>query len=268
MIQTTKQHTATYLKEEIHKCLKEYNIHMNQIYSNTTDIGTNVLELSTLLQEMENEYIEIEVVDKDAVGSNQIESHSSYVLSIGRCAAHTVQLAANDVIKTLESDIEKCRKIATRLQISVRSGCEEIGLPCLDVIKRWTSTFNMINKILSLREYIENFESLNNFDINWIFIQNFVNAFTPLANCYSKLQKEQYILGDFFRDWLTCELELEELVPLNIYASALLNAMKIRKEILFNQDAFVSAIFLDPRFNFRGTPFLSDACKQNAMVRM
>lgn len=263
MVQITKRHTAANLKEEILKCLKEYNIEMSQIYSNTTDNGANVLKVSRLLQEMQQENIDEEHVD-DAE-SNQIESNLESILSIVRCAAHTIQLAANDVIKTLTSEIEECRKIAKHLRTLVRSGTENIALPCLDVVTRWNSTYDMINKILSLKEYIENLDSLSIFDINWSFIQNFVTAFAPLAKCTIKLQTEQYILGDFFRDWLTCELELEKLV-LNIYASALLSAMRSRKEKLLKHDAFAGAIYLDPRFNFNGSPFLTIDLKQSAMV--
>ncbi|XP_036329682.1 uncharacterized protein LOC118741815 [Rhagoletis pomonella] len=265
MVQTTNRHTAANLKEEILKCLEEYNIRINQIYSYTTDNAASVLKLSRLLQGVHHDIIDNEMVDIDVAECNLVESNVASVFSVVRCVAHAIQLAADDVIKTLENDIEECRIIAKKVRTLVTSENDEIRLPCLDVITRWNSTYNMICEILSLKEFIENLDNYNSFDINWIFIQNFVMAFAPLAKCTLKLQKEQYILGDFLRDWLACELELEELASLNQYALALLNAMRNIKDILLKHDAFAAAIYLDPRYNINGTPFLTEDCKKRAM---
>lgn len=198
MIETTKRHTAENLKEEIIKCLTEYGISINQIYSSTTDNGANVVKMSKLLQEMQQDNIcNDEDIKTDFAESNNIQSQIASVFSVVRCAAHTIQLAAYDVLKTLEGDIKECRNIVKKLRTSVRSGSIEISLPCLDNVTRWNSTYDMINSILSIRDYIENVDSASHINVNWIFVQNFLAAFHPIAECTLKLQHEQYIIGDF-----------------------------------------------------------------------
>lgn len=92
MIQLNKRHTAQYLKDEVMKCLAEYNIDISQIYSNTTDNGANVVKVSKLLQELQDENLST----ADNVNSTyySFEYKISYVFSVVRCAAHTIQQAA------------------------------------------------------------------------------------------------------------------------------------------------------------------------------
>lgn len=66
-------------------------------------------------------------------------------------------------------------------------------------------------------------------------------------------------MGDFYRDWLSCEIDLEEMSREgNIYAEKLFTSVKSRKQSLLTNEAFTAAIYLDPRFNFLNTPFLSE----------
>ncbi|XP_036340612.1 uncharacterized protein LOC118749965 [Rhagoletis pomonella] len=220
--------------------------------------------MSKLLQEMQQDnFSNNEDIETDYAESNSIQSQIASVFSVVRCAAHTIQLAAYDVLKTIEGDIKECRNIVKKLRTSVRSGNVEISLPCLDNATRWNSTYDMINSIISIRDYIDNLSHIN---VNWIFVQNFLAAFHPIAKCTLKLQHEQYIIGDFFRDWLTCELELKKLVSTNSYAEALLNAMKKRKDTLMGNIAFIAAPYMDPRFNFDNRPLLSYDQKQAAVL--
>lgn len=83
---------------------------------------------------------------------------------------------------------------------------------------------------------------------------------------HSKTATRAIYYWRLFRDWLTCELELKKLVSTNLYAEALLNAMKKRKDTLMENNAFIAALYLDPRFNFNNTPLLSYDQKQAAVV--
>lgn len=55
MIQIKKRHTGEFLKTEIVKCLQEYNLDINQLYSSTTDNGANVLKASKMLRDLQDE---------------------------------------------------------------------------------------------------------------------------------------------------------------------------------------------------------------------
>lgn len=116
------------------------------------------------------------------------------------------------------------------------------------------------------KEHIDNLDDIVSIDFDWNFVQNFVNAFQHLADCKLKFQREQYILGDFYRDWLTCELELQDIKFTNCYAALLHEAMINRKEKLLEHDAFIAALYLDPRFNFEGSIMLSE--EQKAIARV
>ncbi|XP_037942459.1 uncharacterized protein LOC119675339, partial [Teleopsis dalmanni] len=101
-------------------------------------------------------------------------------------------------------------------------------------------------------------------DISWDFVVNFVTAFSPLAICTKHMQTEQYVIGDFYRDWLCCEIELEELVTKTPYASRLHESMQKKKQIFMDSDAFQAALYLDPRFNYENSTMLSENQKSTA----
>ncbi|XP_036327193.1 uncharacterized protein LOC118739793 [Rhagoletis pomonella] len=175
MIETTKRHTAASLKEEIMKCLNEYGIGIHQIYSNTTDNGANVVKASKLLHDMQQESL----ANKDAINdveADHIESQIASVFSVVRCAAHTIQLAAYDVIKTIEKDLEECRTIVKKLRTLVRAGNTDISLPFIDNRTRYA----MMESLYRIKEYIENLDK--NMYINWSFVKDFFTAFQPILS--------------------------------------------------------------------------------------
>ena len=61
-------------------------------------------------------------------------------------------------------------------------------------------------------------------------------------------------------------MELTELSTSNEFANVLLEAMINRQKDLFNNMAFCSAIYMDPRLNFRGSSYLSQENKRLAKV--
>lgn len=105
MTEMTVSHTSQNLKEEILKSLENYNIKLEQVYSITSDNGRNMIKAVHLLndnEENENSLDPWPLIENITLGS---------VVSI-RCAAHTLQLAIHDTIKSeaLSTLIEKARK--------------------------------------------------------------------------------------------------------------------------------------------------------------
>ena len=67
------------------------------------------------------------------------------------------------------------------------------------------------------------------------------------------LQSEQLTLGDFYSQWVNCKLKTKKIgTP---FAVALFEAMAEREKKLLSNDAFVSAILLDPRYLFSPSSF-------------
>ncbi|KAI8122641.1 hypothetical protein CVS40_6529 [Lucilia cuprina] len=136
MIQLKRGHTALFLKEEIIKCLKDFNIDISQIYACTSDKGANVIKTSKLLQE-EKLAQEIDNPESDDEYFSCIYSSLSSVLSVLRCAADTIQLAVHDVLKTIQSDVDECRKIVKHLRNIIRSeNTSDLQMPQLDNVTR------------------------------------------------------------------------------------------------------------------------------------
>lgn len=113
MLELKKKHTAEYLKEEIEKILKDYQISKNQIYAVTTDNGRNMIKAVELLGSESEEFLE----DMDDEAFDEIIYNINFenILSI-KCAAHTLQLAVKDFLKDFSDEIEKARKIVKTLR--------------------------------------------------------------------------------------------------------------------------------------------------------
>lgn len=184
-------------------------------------------------------------------------------MAVVKCAAHILQLAAYDVIKTMQSDIESCRKAVESLRC-ILSGTHKV--PILDNATCWNSTYMMMTSLLNIKGYIKENDT-NMPKVDWNFVNIFIQTFKPLVECTHKLQGEQYVIGDFYRDWLSCELELLELVEANNdYALTLVNSVKYRKDMFLQNEAFLAAIYVDPRFNFLHSPYFNKTQKYKAVV--
>ncbi|KAI8126495.1 hypothetical protein CVS40_3302 [Lucilia cuprina] len=59
----------------------------------------------------------------------------------------------------------------------------------------------MIKSLNNLKEYVDHLSDKNITEPDWNFINKFLKAFKPLWDCTNKFQFEQYLVGDFYRDW-------------------------------------------------------------------
>lgn len=220
MIQLSKKHSAEVLLEEILQCLREYNIDIKQVYSNTTDNGRNVIKASRMLAELQeenavfNETLEemsqeftnentqdgrqIDLNNTDAI-FDDLQMKLSSIFSVVRCAAHTLQLAVHDEMRKLEGSINECRTNVKKIRTLVRGNNVNITLPVIDNTTRWNSTYEMVSSLLKIKDDILNLEGSTIIHVDWNFVTNFVDAFKALAICTKQLQQEQYTLGDFYR---------------------------------------------------------------------
>ncbi|XP_037954892.1 uncharacterized protein LOC119684835 [Teleopsis dalmanni] len=274
MLDRKQQDQTIYLKEEIIKCLQSYQIDINQIYASKSNCGC-LPQISTMIHTVKEEKICDEFIEEKCNYVENIDEdiHSilSTVLSVGESIAHTIQLAVNDVLKNLEIEIQKCRNIVIQLRKTFEESDSQVQIPNLDNLQNWYSTYEMLFSFIQSRQTIETWHIQKDIiiDINWDFITDFVVAFNPLVTCRKKMQSEQYIIGDFYRDWLCCEIELEDLFSVTPYASILHESMQKRKEKVFLDDVtFLAALYLDPRFNFENSIVLSEEQKSTAIENL
>lgn len=263
MVELFQRHSAFYLKEIVLDILQKYKFDLSQVYSITTDNGANVIKTSKLLAE----YAEGDIVDEDGNDSEMFDIISDKIsesLSVIHCAAHTLQLASWDVLKQISDNVNTSRNAVKNLRKKMRE-LQLSPIPILDNTTRWSSTYEMMKSLLNIEDAVKS-NNLLQINVDWEFIKNFEKCFRPVAEATTMLQSKQLVMGDFYREWLLCEAELEELSNSSQIAHLLLEALQVRKRVLLTNNAFLSALYVDARFCYRGSTYLSDEQKKTAIV--
>ncbi|XP_073819412.1 uncharacterized protein [Musca autumnalis] len=260
------RHTAEYLKSIILEVLKEYGVDTRNILSITTDNGSNMIKtvnnLNSDLQLMTNEEV-LDNEDDDDVDCqaaiNNIESidfnTSSYQIINIRCGAHTLQLCVNDVLKqqAIKERIENLRDVVKKLRTKKFLNILKNELhkkPIIDCATRWNSTYNMIERLLEMREIVTTL-SANNMELflcsdDWSFANEFVGIFKPICTATMKLQTEQLCYSELYIIIMDITFQIDAL-PNSEMKTLLKGSLKTRTDKLFDNELFNAAVFLDPR---------------------
>ncbi|KAH9124298.1 hypothetical protein LEN26_007525 [Aphanomyces euteiches] len=147
----------------VFECLKSFGLAEHQVYSITTDNGSNVIGIHKRM----NVYDFDQVDDIDSSSENDMDDGSNddeltevlNGVSGMRCAVHTFQFSvgyamARDDNKHVHTKIRqivrKCQNTAVR-QLLIVKNCR---IPMIDVVTRWNSTFDMIESCITSRESI------------------------------------------------------------------------------------------------------------------
>ena len=205
------------------------------------DSGTGVEELSDEDKEL-NCIEEIEAIDGPGPAGY-------------RCAAHTMQLAVMDALKHADTAtiLASARALATQLRHPSIMMCirqMKIKKPKIDCPTRWSSSCDMISRLIELRSFCEQMaaadENLIRSDDEWQQYSNVLSALLPAKFATNIFQKEQLTAGDFYGAWMKCKAEVAALAL--TFGDRLVSCMEMRERTLFDNDLFRSAIFLDPRY--------------------
>lgn len=149
------------LAGEIIKTLTKYDLNIQQVIAITSDNGANMLKATSLLSHCLEKSNEEEILENDDYLNllEEIENDQDFKIegiSICRCAAHTAQLVAIDVLKqlSLKNVVLKTRNLVKLLRKSssgYRSLFEvnQIRIPQIDCLTRWRSTYKMISEVKS-----------------------------------------------------------------------------------------------------------------------
>lgn len=294
IIELVQKHTAEYLQQVIMKVLDVYGISVSNIYSFTSDNGANMVKLGRLLEDAQsstaeeseaedstlseeeeeegNELNEAEMAehqssDEDTTHEALDESYScelcdsTTLIANIRCAAHTLQLAVADALKTIQGTkktIAKARRVVKELRKpTVRkmwlASNPTATKPKLDVATRWNSTADMLDSLVKLKDFCIEFSSINPHakalhlsSEEWKFIEEYLQSLMPSKIATLRLQEEQLALGSFFGIWLQCKLCTAAIKT--TLATELVKAMEAREGHLMQNDALLASVFLDPRY--------------------
>lgn len=180
-----------------------------------------------------------------------VEVDNECTIGIVRCAAHTLQLALQDASNNFitRNLLLECREVVRRLRTPqfVRIIREEKKqIPKLDCTTRWHSAIDMVESLIALKDICVQ-ECLQLQTVSWSDLEDFARSLMPVKILTKKLQQEQLTVGDFYLEWLLCQIKLT-IVETEL-ATYICQQMKEREKILIENDTFINAIFLDPRVN-------------------
>ncbi|XP_060871849.1 uncharacterized protein LOC132946566 isoform X2 [Metopolophium dirhodum] len=179
----------------------------------------------------------------------------SPITSCVRCAVHTLQLCILDGFKNapITSCIVQARKVVKKLRTPKYATWlkrKNLKYAIIDNETRWNSVFNMLFRLLELKEFCQTHHSTNTElklkKSEWDSIQSIVDALMPVKIATLALQKQDINLGDFFGVWLKASHGLQS--NGSILAKQILKSMKQREVLLLKNPIFLAAIFLDPRY--------------------
>ncbi|XP_064115089.1 uncharacterized protein LOC135221196 [Macrobrachium nipponense] len=269
----TQSATAEEIKSVLLACLNKTGIQEKQIYSLTTDNGSNVIKVGKLMQSdtqvkegnseeilSDNEENDDEQVLEAAENKlndlvNDIHLAAKSVTSV-RCALHTMQLCVHDVLKTdsVKHILCRVRKVVNKthtqnMRLIFKNS--SISLPKLDCETRWGSTYDMLDSVLEKKLFLNQIglanESLLILDEDWEKISDITEALKPLRETTCALQMKNLTAGEFLAQWVKCKVVLERSTA--VTAPLLLQAMEKRQDSLLRNPAFLSAVYLDRRYN-------------------
>ncbi|CAI6352385.1 unnamed protein product [Macrosiphum euphorbiae] len=184
------------------------------------------------------------------------------ITSCIRCSVHSLQLCVLGGIKSaaISNCIPKAREIVKKLR-TPKYACwlkrKNLKYAIIDIETRWNSMYNMLYRLLELKEFCLSHEETNP-DLHlknceWDSIQSVVNALHPVKTATLALQKQNLTIGDFYAIWLKSTHGLN--ANGSILAKKIKSLMDKRmQENYLSNSTFLAAIFVDPRYQCLLTP--------------
>lgn len=171
------------------------------------------------------------------------------------CAAHTLQLAIKDAISA-DTPVQTTINLARRIVNILRKPNNyytfksmKLRKPIIDCKTRWTSTFNMLQRLITLKDICSIIHEIDlvvseNF---WTEITTITKILEPVNAATISLQKQNLTIGDFYITWTSCRNKIQAIN--HPFAKNLHHAMQEREKKLLQNDIVLEGIFLDRRLN-------------------
>lgn len=171
------------------------------------------------------------------------------------CAAHTLQLAIKDAIAenvAVISMLNLARRIANILRRpnnthALKSAHQRKAI--IDCSTRWTSTYNMLKRLLILRDFIGTIQevSLLISPVFWTQLTAIIECLKPANEATIQLQRQDLTIGDFYIVWSNCKNLISAID--HEFATSLTRSMQAREIKLLKNDVVLEAIYIDRRLN-------------------
>ncbi|XP_029959965.1 zinc finger BED domain-containing protein 4-like isoform X2 [Salarias fasciatus] len=163
--QVAHPHTAQSIKACVHKCIQEWGISSEKILTVITDNGSNMVA-AFKQSTQEEEETSSDDPDEFHLGENESEEETEDVryqnmdMDMERmpCVVHTLQLVVQMINKEPSAKrlLDKARsivKLFRKSSVATQRILDECGLIVVnDCPTRWSSTFNMIERLLKVKE--------------------------------------------------------------------------------------------------------------------
>ncbi|XP_055613891.1 uncharacterized protein LOC129760282 [Uranotaenia lowii] len=273
VVEARQSQPAMILKEKIIDILKEFGITTDQIFTVTTDNGSNMIAAVKELQEdiesvtnSNNDEIFIEDAADEhcqCIVDSVVEEFRGQV-EIIRCCVHTLQLAVTEVI---EKNYHFIKEITTIIKDSRKTEYQfyfnkhEAQHPPLWCFTRWSGRYKMMKVVTKQEKFFrglaEEFSELTFREDQWIFMHDFVNAFRHIHKLIKDMQRRHLGLSDFYILWIGAMVQVEQSKESNLFSGPLLKALNERLKNLMENEVVQAAIYLDPRLNFLGSHIFS-----------
>ncbi|CAI6375595.1 unnamed protein product [Macrosiphum euphorbiae] len=292
MIELKIRHTGENLKNEVFSLLNRYNIDKEQIYTVTTDNGANMVKMVDLMskeedidedngneieenesEENENEANPVDFSNEILNIVNELDVHTGNkpnLTSSIRCSAHTLQLCVLSSLKTptIQKQISRARNSIKKLRTPNVLKCIKalkLRKPVIDIPTRWNSTYDMLKSLTNLKDFYYDHSDIieiNISDYDWNCFTTILTSLEPAKVATIKLQNNAVTLGDFYGIWMQCYAETKKIN--STITNALCVAMETRELVLLQNEVFLSAIYLDARYQC----LLSADCKIKAIKHL
>lgn len=232
----TERATAAEIRSTLVVCLQKVGIREEQIYTLTTDNGSNVIKVGKLMREDAQLAVEDEREndhsDKDEEFLSESDSEASAVLTEAlsgitvaarsvtsvRCAVHTLQLCVHDVISSndqIKKLLSRVRKLVNKTHThNMRLVFRQSGtaLPKLDCETRWGSTYDMLLSVTECKSFLLQIglanESLLLSEEEFANIDDLLYSLKPLHSTTIALQLRNLTAGEFLCEWFKCKVKL------------------------------------------------------------